>query len=174
MATQLFSNADAHGTFRPVTVAAPCATVEQLVAERPELEYLSMLTPILTDSQACATEQMNKSAPSLPKILTMAVFTLSCFGLLLFLWLSFGGAVPLKPQGYRVERGVPGGDHAGHRGRRADRRRVGRQGPRSSSSTAIATARWRTLELDREFAPLRADRARSCARRRCWARPTSS
>jgi phospholipid/cholesterol/gamma-HCH transport system substrate-binding protein len=53
MATQLFSSSDAHGTFRPVTLAAPCATVEQLVKEEPELEFLSMLTPILTDSQAC-------------------------------------------------------------------------------------------------------------------------
>jgi len=52
-ATQLFSSADAHGTFRPVTVAAPCATLEQLVTERPELEFLHMLTPILTDSAAC-------------------------------------------------------------------------------------------------------------------------
>ena len=55
MATQLFSTADAHGTFRPVTVGAPCATVAQIVKERPELEFLSMLTPILTDSAACNT-----------------------------------------------------------------------------------------------------------------------
>jgi phospholipid/cholesterol/gamma-HCH transport system substrate-binding protein len=55
MATQLFSSSDAHGTFRPVTLGAPCATIQQLVKERPELEYLSMLTPILTDSQACGT-----------------------------------------------------------------------------------------------------------------------
>jgi len=55
MATQLFSSSDAHGTFRPVTVAAPCATIEQLVNERPEMEFLSMLTPILTDTQACGT-----------------------------------------------------------------------------------------------------------------------
>jgi phospholipid/cholesterol/gamma-HCH transport system substrate-binding protein len=56
MATQLFSSSDAHGVFRPVTLGAPCATVQQLVKEEPELEYLAMLTPILTDSQACATE----------------------------------------------------------------------------------------------------------------------
>jgi phospholipid/cholesterol/gamma-HCH transport system substrate-binding protein len=55
MATQLFSSSDAHGTFRPVTIGAPCATIEQLVEEEPELEFLSMLTPILTDSQACGT-----------------------------------------------------------------------------------------------------------------------
>lgn len=32
----------------------------------------------------------------------MAAFTFTCFGLLLFLWLSFGGAVPLQPKGYRI------------------------------------------------------------------------
>src|SRR4051794_22220369 len=32
----------------------------------------------------------------------MAGFALSCFGLLLFLWLAFGGTIPLKPKGYRV------------------------------------------------------------------------
>jgi virulence factor Mce-like protein len=31
----------------------------------------------------------------------MVLFALSCFGLLLFLWLAFGGSVPLKPKGYR-------------------------------------------------------------------------
>src|SRR3712207_3632490 len=31
----------------------------------------------------------------------MVLFALSCFGLLLFLWLAFGGPIPLKPQGYR-------------------------------------------------------------------------
>jgi phospholipid/cholesterol/gamma-HCH transport system substrate-binding protein len=53
MATQLFSTSDANGVFRPVTIGAPCATVEQLVKEEPQLEFLTMLTPILTDSQAC-------------------------------------------------------------------------------------------------------------------------
>src|SRR4051795_4923308 len=45
---------------------------------------------------------MQKAAPSLPRILVMVVFALSCFGLLLFLWLSFGGPVPLVPKGYQV------------------------------------------------------------------------
>jgi len=45
---------------------------------------------------------MNKSAPSFGRIAAMVVFALSCFGLLLFLWLAFGGPVPLKPKGYRV------------------------------------------------------------------------
>jgi virulence factor Mce-like protein len=33
----------------------------------------------------------------------MAVFAASCIGLLLFLWISFGGAVPFAPQGYRLK-----------------------------------------------------------------------
>jgi phospholipid/cholesterol/gamma-HCH transport system substrate-binding protein len=45
---------------------------------------------------------MDKQAPSLPRIITMVVFSLSCVGLVLFLWLSFGGSVPLKPKGYQV------------------------------------------------------------------------
>jgi virulence factor Mce-like protein len=36
------------------------------------------------------------------QVAVMVAFALSCFGLLLFLWLSFGGPVPLKPKGYRV------------------------------------------------------------------------
>src|SRR4051812_28506581 len=44
---------------------------------------------------------MVKDAPGLGKIAAMVLFVLSCFGLLLFLWLAFGGPVPLKPKGYR-------------------------------------------------------------------------
>jgi virulence factor Mce-like protein len=32
----------------------------------------------------------------------MVLFALSCFSLVLYLWISFGGSVPLKPQSYRV------------------------------------------------------------------------
>ena len=100
---------------------------------------------------------MQKSAPSLARLLTMVVFALSCFGLLLFLWLSFGGPIPLKPKGYRVQVAFPEATHARRRGRRADRRRVGRQGRASSTSTATRNRTLATIELDREFAPLRAD-----------------
>jgi phospholipid/cholesterol/gamma-HCH transport system substrate-binding protein len=46
---------------------------------------------------------MVKSAPSFARIAAMVVFALSCFGLLLFLWLAFGGAIPLKPKGYQFK-----------------------------------------------------------------------
>jgi phospholipid/cholesterol/gamma-HCH transport system substrate-binding protein len=45
---------------------------------------------------------MNKQAPSPARILTMLAFAGSCIGLLIFLWISFGGATPFAPQGYRV------------------------------------------------------------------------
>jgi phospholipid/cholesterol/gamma-HCH transport system substrate-binding protein len=44
---------------------------------------------------------MQKRAPTLGNILVIILFALSCFGLLLFLWESFGGPLPLKPKGYR-------------------------------------------------------------------------
>src|SRR4051794_12960467 len=44
---------------------------------------------------------MQKQAPTLGRLLVMVGFALSCFGLLLFLRLAFGGPVPLKPKGYR-------------------------------------------------------------------------
>jgi phospholipid/cholesterol/gamma-HCH transport system substrate-binding protein len=44
---------------------------------------------------------MQKSAPSFGRIAAMVVFALSCFALVLFLWLAFGGPIPLKPKGYR-------------------------------------------------------------------------
>jgi phospholipid/cholesterol/gamma-HCH transport system substrate-binding protein len=53
-ALNLFSSADAHGTFRPVTLGAPCQTIRQIVDERPEFEFLAGLSAILADSEACA------------------------------------------------------------------------------------------------------------------------
>src|SRR3954452_18027129 len=47
---------------------------------------------------------MVKDPPSVGKLLAMALFALACFGLLLFLWLEFGGPVPLKPKGYRFHK----------------------------------------------------------------------
>ena len=45
---------------------------------------------------------MQKQAPSPLRILVAAGFALSCFALLLFIWIAFGGPVPLKPESYRV------------------------------------------------------------------------
>ncbi len=50
---------------------------------------------------------MQKRAPTIGNMLVIVLFVLSCFGLLLFLWESFGGPVPLKPKGYRFTIAFP-------------------------------------------------------------------
>jgi virulence factor Mce-like protein len=45
---------------------------------------------------------MQKEGPSIARIGAMVIFALSCFGLLTFLWISFGGSVPLKPKQYQL------------------------------------------------------------------------
>jgi virulence factor Mce-like protein len=46
---------------------------------------------------------MGLRAPTAGQIAVAVAFAFSCFGLLLFLWATFGGPVPLKPEGYRIK-----------------------------------------------------------------------
>jgi virulence factor Mce-like protein len=98
---------------------------------------------------------MQKLVPSVRQLAVMVVFALSCFGLLLYLWLSFGGAAPLKPKGYRFSVLFP---QAGLLSQQADVRisgvPVGRVisiglGPHNTSRAV--------LELQSRYAPLHAD-----------------
>jgi phospholipid/cholesterol/gamma-HCH transport system substrate-binding protein len=50
---------------------------------------------------------VQKQAPSIGRFLVAIGFTLSCFGLLLFLWVTFGGPVPFKPESYRFTADFP-------------------------------------------------------------------
>jgi virulence factor Mce-like protein len=50
---------------------------------------------------------MSTRGPTRLHLAVMAGFALSCFGLLLFLWISFGGPVALKPEGYRFRVAFP-------------------------------------------------------------------
>jgi phospholipid/cholesterol/gamma-HCH transport system substrate-binding protein len=45
---------------------------------------------------------MQKQAPSVGRILIAAGFAISCFLLIMFLWIAFGGPVPLKAKSYRI------------------------------------------------------------------------
>jgi phospholipid/cholesterol/gamma-HCH transport system substrate-binding protein len=45
---------------------------------------------------------MSKRAPSTVQLLVIAGFALSCFGILLFLWVTFGGPTPFKARSYEV------------------------------------------------------------------------
>lgn len=44
---------------------------------------------------------METRPPTITRILVAVGFALSCFALALFLWIAFGGPLPLKPEGYR-------------------------------------------------------------------------
>ena len=98
---------------------------------------------------------MQKGAPSLGKIATMVLFALSCFGLLLFLWLSFGGGTPFAPEGYRVNVSFP---YAQELASQADVRIAGVSvgkvvsvGLDPQGNRTVAT-----IQLDDQFVPLRA------------------
>ena len=99
---------------------------------------------------------MQKSAPSLARIAAMVLFALSCFGLLLFLWLAFGGPVPLKPKGYRVTASFA---EAAQLATEADVRISGVPvGKVKSIEADPGTGRSDvTFELDAKYAPLPSD-----------------
>jgi len=46
---------------------------------------------------------MSKRAPSTGQLVLIAAFALSCFGILLFLWITFGGPTPFKAKPYEVK-----------------------------------------------------------------------
>jgi len=46
---------------------------------------------------------MSKRAPSTTQLLVIAGFALSCFGILLFLWITFGGPTPFKAKPYELK-----------------------------------------------------------------------
>jgi len=96
---------------------------------------------------------MIKQAPSVGRILTMVAFALSCFGILVFLWLSFGGSVPLQPKGYRINVAFP---EATQLAQEADVRISGvKVGKVKSKSPNKQTGLTDTvLEIDAPYAPI--------------------
>jgi phospholipid/cholesterol/gamma-HCH transport system substrate-binding protein len=97
-----------------------------------------------------------KQTPSIGRIFAMVAFTLSCFGILVFLWLSFGGSVPLQPEGYRVTVQFP---EATQLAQEADVRisgvRVGKVKSRDPNAQSGLTDA--VLEIDSRYAPLPRD-----------------
>src|SRR5919197_919453 len=100
---------------------------------------------------------MNKQAPSVGRVLVMVLFALSCFGLLLFLWVSFGGPIPLKPNGYQFKVNIP---EATQLGLEADVREAGvpvGKVVKKSLSGGAGNATTATIEMDPKYAPVRSD-----------------
>jgi virulence factor Mce-like protein len=50
---------------------------------------------------------VDKQGPSIGRIAAMVIFTTGCFAVLLFLWLSFGGNIPLQAKKYELRVAFP-------------------------------------------------------------------
>jgi virulence factor Mce-like protein len=99
---------------------------------------------------------METRSPSVAKVITMVLFALSCVGLLLFLWLSFGGTMPFNPQGYRVNVMFQYADELAPQ----EDVRIAGVSVGKVVNTALAkdgNHTVATLEINRQFAPLPVD-----------------
>ncbi|MFL5823748.1 MAG: MlaD family protein [Solirubrobacteraceae bacterium] len=97
---------------------------------------------------------MVTQAPRRTTVMVALAFTLSCVGLMIFVWTQFGGTVPFAPAGYTIhadfkETGllVPGGDV------RISGVNVGRV----INVTRHGNASRVTVEINRQYAPLPGD-----------------
>ena len=97
---------------------------------------------------------MQKRAPTIANILVICTFVLACFGLLLFLWESFGGPVPLKPKGYRFQVNFPNGLQLAEQ---SDVRISGVPVGRVVTVKESNGKAQATLEMDSRYAPVRAN-----------------
>ena len=96
---------------------------------------------------------MSKRAPSTAQLLVIVGFALSCFGILLFLWITFGGPTPFKAKPYEVR--IPF-DEATQLAEQSDVRisgvSVGKvQGIALAPNGKQALA---TIDVDNKYAPL--------------------
>jgi phospholipid/cholesterol/gamma-HCH transport system substrate-binding protein len=99
---------------------------------------------------------VDKQGPSLGRYAAMGIFTLGCFGILLFLWLAFGGTIPLKAQQYQIKASFP---EATTLAEQADVRiagvNVGKVRKKELDKPGDATRV--TMTIDKDFAPLNED-----------------
>ena len=99
---------------------------------------------------------MDKQGPTVGRIAAMVIFTGGCFGVLLFLWLAFGGNIPLQPKQYELRASFP---EATTLAENADVRlagvTIGKVRKKALDKGAAATTV--TLAIDTKYAPLPED-----------------
>jgi virulence factor Mce-like protein len=97
-----------------------------------------------------------KTPPSPARIVVLAVFVLSCLVVLTYLWIDFGGSLPLVPQGYRVAVAFPQANElatgADVRIAGVDIGKVVALNLDKSDNRTVAT-----LEISRQYAPIPRD-----------------
>jgi ABC-type transporter Mla subunit MlaD len=96
---------------------------------------------------------MSKKAPSTTQLLIIVGFALSCFGILLFLWVTFGGPTPFKAKPYQVK--VPF-DEATQLAEQSDVRISGVNVGKVQSIELAPNGRQAlaTVDIDNKYAPL--------------------
>ena len=98
---------------------------------------------------------METRAPTFGQIAVAVAFALSCFGLLIFLWTTFGGAIPLQPKSYEFKVPVTEGTTlAKESDVRISNVSVGKVKDIQLGGGNFAVA---TIELDDKYAPIPAD-----------------
>jgi virulence factor Mce-like protein len=99
---------------------------------------------------------MNTRSPGPGQLATIAVFALSCFGLLVYLWVSFGGPVPLQSKSWRFTVGF---EQAAQLAEQADVKvagvRIGEVVKLDRQPGANRTSA--TIELEPRYAPIPID-----------------
>ena len=99
---------------------------------------------------------MSKKAPTLTQMAVIVLFTLSCFGLLLYLWLAFGGPTPLQAKSYQIKVPFP---EATQLASQSDVRIAGVSvgKVKGLDLTEDGERTLATVQLDPEFGPMPAD-----------------
>lgn len=96
---------------------------------------------------------MSKRAPSTTQLLVITGFALSCFGILLFLWVTFGGPTPFRAKTYEVK--IPF-DEATQLAEQSDVRISGVNVGKVQSIALAPNGRQAlaTVNIDDQYAPL--------------------
>jgi ABC-type transporter Mla subunit MlaD len=96
---------------------------------------------------------MSKRAPSTTQLLVITGFALSCFGILLFLWVTFGGPTPFRAKTYEVK--VPFTE-ATQLAEQSDVRISGVNVGKVQKIELAPNGRqaWATVAVDAQYAPL--------------------
>jgi phospholipid/cholesterol/gamma-HCH transport system substrate-binding protein len=97
---------------------------------------------------------MVTQAPKRSAVLAALAFTLSCVGLIIFVWTQFGGTIPFAPQGYRVNATFP---ETGLLVPGADVRISGVNVGKVTSVKARGVNSFVTMDIQREYAPIPVD-----------------
>jgi phospholipid/cholesterol/gamma-HCH transport system substrate-binding protein len=96
---------------------------------------------------------MSKKAPSTTQLLVIVGFALSCFGILLFLWVTFGGPTPFRAKPYQIK--VPF-DEATQLAEQSDVRISGVNVGKVQNIALAANGKQAlaTVDIDDKYAPL--------------------